>query len=285
VKFALPRLKVAEDWRAPVHRNRAEYRWLEFAATVAPDAVPKLYGWSAAQNGFAMEYLGGPDVYLWKAALLGGAPDRGEAALVGDLLGRVHAASARPDFERDGFRNRDDFFALRIEPYLIHTAGRHPDLAPAIRRLADALYAADIALVHGDVSPKNILVRSQRPVLLDAECATVGDPAFDVAFCLNHLVLKAIHLPPSRDGLLRSIGSLWDAYRPHVGWEAPSTLDGRVAALLPALMLARIDGKSPVEYLTETGRSTTRDLARDLIATPPSTLASLVETLRSRLGD
>ncbi|RMF40786.1 MAG: aminoglycoside phosphotransferase family protein, partial [Alphaproteobacteria bacterium] len=190
VKFALPRLKVAEEWRAPVHRNAAEYAWLELASALFPGSGVKLYGRSERLHGFAMEYLAGRDVRLWKSELLAEAPDRGEAQAVGDMLGRIHAASARPGFDRRPFENRDDFRALRIEPYLTFTAGRHPALAAALTGVADMLYDSSQVLVHGDVSPKNILFRAGAPILLDAECATMGDASFDPAFCLNHLALK-----------------------------------------------------------------------------------------------
>lgn len=285
VKFALPRLKVAEDWRAPVHRNRAEYAWLSFAGTIAPRSVPHLLGISADLHGFAMEYFAGTDTYLWKAALLGEEPDRGEAARVGDVLGRIHAASTLPGFDRAPFFNRDDFRALRLEPYLTFTAGKHPDLAARLVALADRLYRSEIALVHGDVSPKNILFRGADPILLDAECATMGDPCFDVAFCLNHLVLKAVHLPASRERLLASAERFWAAYASHVAWEQPREMEKRVTELLPALMLARIDGKSPVEYLGERSRATTRGLAIPLISRPVATLAELVTTLKAELND
>ena len=285
VKFALPRLKVTEDWRALVHRNRAEYAWLSFAGTVAPKSVPRLRGISADLHGFAMEYLAGAEIYLWKSTLLDEAPDRGEAARVGDVLGRIHAASALPGFDRAPFFNREDFRALRLEPYLTFTAARHPDLAARLVALADGLYASETALVHGDVSPKNILFRGADPILLDAECATMGDPCFDVAFCLNHLVLKAVHLPASRERLLASVQRFWHAYSPQITWEESQTMEKRVAALLPALMLARVDGKSPVEYLSEGGRAMVRSLAMPLIARPVATLSELVTMLKAELND
>jgi aminoglycoside phosphotransferase (APT) family kinase protein len=283
-KFALEKLRVAADWHAPVHRNRAEYRWLEAAGRVAPQAVPKLYGWSPRENGFAMEYLSGPEIYLWKAAMLAGQAPRGEAPAVGALLGRIHAAATAPGFDASPFHNRDDFRALRIEPYLIFMAEKHPDLKAGILALADALYEAEIALVHGDVSPKNIILRSQGPVLLDAECATMGDPAFDVAFCLNHLVLKAVHVTQLRGALLDAVGQFWAAYASAVSWEPAAALEARVTRLLPALMLARVDGKSPVEYLTDDGRVTVREAGRRLFAAHPPTLAAFVADLRSGLG-
>lgn len=279
VKFALAKLKVADDWRAPVHRNKAEYAWLKAAAACAPENVPELYGWSAADNGFAMEYLGGHDVYLWKGALLASAPDQGEAQAVAAVLSRIHAASAAPGFDRTPFQNRDDFYALRLEPYLNFTAGKHPDLASKLSALVDSLYAAEAVLVHGDVSPKNILFRNGTPMILDAECATMGDPSFDVAFCLNHLILKALHLPAARQALLASALRFWEHYAPGVVWEDKAALEGRIAALLPALMLARIDGKSPVEYLSDQRRSQVRALAVPLITDPVRSLQDLVAAI------
>jgi aminoglycoside phosphotransferase (APT) family kinase protein len=206
-KFALAKLRVKADWFAPVHRNAAEFEWLNRAARVVPGNVPCLFGRSVRENGFVMEYLDGSDIFLWKAALLAGQPPAGEAAAVADVLGRIHAASAQPEFDTSPFQNRDDFRALRLEPYLGFTATRHPDLAANLAALEQALYGARTVLVHGDVSPKNILLRSGAPIFLDAECATMGDAAFDLAFCLNHLVLKAVHLSPAcRMGRSRCTG-------------------------------------------------------------------------------
>lgn len=279
VKFALERLRVEQDWRAPVHRGKAEYEWLSAARRIRRDVVPALHGWSEAQRGFAMEYIAGPGVYLWKAALLAEEPDRGEAARVADALGAIHAASTRPGFDAGPFRNAPDFEMLRLDPYLRHTARRHPDLAAPLVAMADALGRQGRVLVHGDVSPKNILLREGRPVLLDAECATMGDGVFDVAFCLNHLALKAIHLPGSRGRLLGAFLDFWAAYRPHLTWEDAAAFETRVARLLPMLMLARVDGKSPVEYLTPTGQAQVRTQARALIARPAAQLGAVAAAL------
>lgn len=283
VKFALPRLKVAADWRAPVHRNAAEYAWLEVAAVVCPQSSLRLLGQSPRQHGFAMEYIEGADVYLWKTALLGDVEDQGEAALVGGLLGRIHKASVAGDFDRSAFHNRDDFRALRLEPYLNFTARANPAVRGILADLAEELYASEQVLVHGDVSPKNIMFRNAGPVLLDAECATLGDAAFDPSFCLNHLALKAIHLPRSRDRLLDGIASFWSAYSAFVSWEHPAQLEARVCRLLPALMLGRIDGKSPVDYLDERERDLVRAFAIDLVSSPAPALGSLIQRIATHM--
>lgn len=284
VKFALAKLKVAADWHAPVHRNAAEYAWLSVAQHVVPDSAVKLFGHSKTQQGFAMEFVAGDDVYLWKQAMLDGETPKGEAAAVGEMLGKVHQASTADDFDTSAFQNRDDFHALRIEPYLLFTVEKHPDI-PQLKTLADMLYASNSVLVHGDVSPKNILFRSNGPIVLDAECATMGDASFDIAFCLNHLMLKAVHVPAIRQDLLDAALDFWAAYAPHITWEDAATLEARSCHLLAALMLARVDGKSPVEYLSAAEQERVRQLAIPLIHTPISTIQGFVNNIKAGLKD
>lgn len=276
VKFALAKLKVAEDWYASPRRSQAEYAWLDAAGKVMSKAVPGLFGWSDSEQGFAMEYLAGDDIYLWKSALLAATPDTGEASAVAGILGAIHAASTADAFHREPFNNAEDFESLRIEPYLRYTATVHPGVAERLQALADDLGNASRALIHGDISPKNILIRQGQPVILDAECATMGDPAFDVAFVLNHLVLKAFHLPTQRSNLTQAALQLWTRYKTCICWEEPQALETRVASLLPALMLARVDGKSPVEYLNDTARQRVRQRALDLLKAPVIPLKTLL---------
>ncbi|MFK7854018.1 MAG: phosphotransferase family protein [Granulosicoccus sp.] len=281
VKFALEKLRVEEDWFAPADRGRAEFAWLQITSEILPDAVPKLLGWSDSENGFAMSYIAGEDIILWKSLLLSGAKDIGQAESVANALALIHAQSTKPNFDKTAFDNASDFESLRIEPYLRFTAARHPDLAGKIIAVADRLSSSRLALVHGDISPKNILLRSNQPVFLDAECASMGDPAFDVAFCLNHLILKAIHLPESKLHLYATIQLFWRAYEQKIGWEPCEQVQARVVKLLPMLMLARVDGKSPVEYLTEESRAFVRSAARHLILTPELTISSFIGVLQS----
>ena len=130
--------------------------------------------------------------------------------------------------------------------------------------------------MHGDVSPKNILVGATGPVFLDAECAWWGDPAFDIAFCLNHLLLKCLWTPAATAAFLASFDTLAGAYLQEVDWEAPDRIEQRAAALLPGLFLARIDGKSPVEYVTEERqRERVRRVAGALLRQPVASLRSV----------
>jgi len=126
------------------------------------------------------------------------------------------------------------------------------------------------------VSPKNILAGPKGPVFLDAECAWYGDPAFDLAFCLNHLLLKCAWKPQWHAGYLRCFDALAQAYLGSVTWEPRPDIEARTAHLLPGLFLGRIDGKSPVEYITEDGmRERVRRTAKALLRNPVAALADV----------
>lgn len=276
VKRALPRLKVQREWFAPVERNAHEWAWLEFAGARRTGCVPQPLAHDPAIGAFAMAYLDPAAYPVWKAGLMRGEADRGTAGRVGGLLAFLHAASTVDAQLPARFRTDQVFYAIRLEPYLIATGERHPTLAPALAALAQATLHTKRALVHGDVSPKNILVGSDSPVFLDAECAWFGDPAFDLAFCLNHLLLKCLVRPAAAAGFLDCFAALARSYLAGVTWEAPDALETRAAALLPGLCLARIDGKSPVEYVTaEEDRDKVRQVAIPFVRQPPVRLAEI----------
>ena len=258
VKRALPRLRVAQLWEAPVERNRYEYEWFRIAGAAAPGAAPRVI--AREEGAFVMEYLDAARHPVWKALLREGRADAAFAAKVGSALARIHAATTGVAalFPTDAI-----FRAIRLEPYLLATGMRHPALRSRLDALARRTAQTKICLVHGDVSPKNILAGPRGPVFLDAECAWYGDPAFDLAFCLNHLLLKCLWVPQARSGFLRCFDALSGAYLEGIGFDG---VEARTASLLPALLLARVDGKSPVEYLTDDAqKNLVRGVARALL--------------------
>jgi aminoglycoside phosphotransferase (APT) family kinase protein len=276
-KRALSKLRVAADWRAPIVRNRYEARWMQVANAAVPRSAPRVLGQHERLGVLVMDYLEPAQHALWKQRLRDGDADVAVARALGDTLGRIHAhAAAHPELAQQ-FDTDAIFFDIRLEPYLLATADKHPDLAPALRALLAQTQSHKVSLVHGDVSPKNILVGPHGPVLLDAECAWWGDPAFDLAFCLNHLLLKCLWVPESHAALIACFDALVQAYLPHIDWEPRHALERRAAALLPGLLLARVDGKSPVEYLTtEPQWRTVRRCAAQLLRQPVSRLADVV---------
>lgn len=283
IKQALPQLKVEKEWRAPVTRVLAEMDWLQTVHAIAPDNVPRILASDRACGAFVMEYLDG--ALSWKSELLAGRVDLKVGALVAGVVAKVHSATARNPQLQQRFAHDATFYAIRLEPYLVETARVHPDLAHELIALVATTQSTRLALVHGDVSPKNILLAAKGPVLLDAECACYGDPAFDLAFLLNHSLLKAAHRPQQAAAFENLFSTMARFYLEQVDWESASDLDSRCARLLPGLLLARVDGKSPVEYLDESARGRIRALGRSLLSRPPKDLAELLQRWQTGMSD
>ena len=265
VKRPLPQLRVAAEWHAPVERGTSEVRWLRRARGVDARIAPEVLAELPTGHAFAMRFL--PGCPVWKDELVAGRVDVDLAAGVGRGIAAVHAATANSAVDRDAFPNDEMFRALRVDPFLLHVARKDGELAPALNALAEELMSRKIALVHGDVSPKNILVSADGPIFLDAECAVYGDPAFDLAFCTTHLLLKAVWLGDAR--LNDAAAGLVAAYRAGIDWEDSDGLLLRAGKLTAALLMARVEGKSPASYLTDSGhRQVVRDQARALILAP-----------------
>jgi 5-methylthioribose kinase len=278
IKRALPKLKVAALWEAPVERNAAEAGWMRTVAQWLPRSVPQLLGEDPGQGLFAMQYLPPERHPVWKNELRDGRIDPDFAAEVGRQLAAIHGHSAGRADLAAAFANDATFESIRIEPYLRATARAHPDLAERLNAIAERTLATKQSLVHGDISPKNILCGPDGPVFLDAECAWYGDPAFDLAFCLNHLLLKGAWKPQWKARYRQSFDRLAAAYLGQVDWESPQALEARCATLLPGLWLARVDGKSPAEYLTnESDRDRVRRAARVFLEDPVARVGDIVE--------
>ena len=264
VKRALPQLKVEDDWFADVSRNQFELAYLETVGEFLPDAVPKVLDSDPESGWFAMEFLEG--FANWKMLLLKGYCDPDQARAAARILGTIHRQTWNDSKVREEFESTENFNQLRIDPYLLTTAERtgNTHLATEIRFEAKRLREQRLCLVHGDYSPKNLLFQGDRLVVLDCEVAWFGDPTFDVAFLLNHLLLKALHLDEKSGELVGMAMAAWNEYTGVLQHQKKiSKVSGPLCRLLPMLMLARVDGKSPVEYLDDERK---RQLIRDFTA-------------------
>lgn len=285
-KKALCRLRVENVWEAPPERNHFEVSWLRFARQVDQSCAPNVLGEDQAHGIALLEYLDPRDYRLWKTQLLTGDLQETSVRNVAAMLAQIHLASWASDAVARDFATDEYFYALRLEPYLATLAERLPSLRENILTVLEKTRNTKLALVHGDVSPKNILIANDdgHAVFLDAECAWYGDPAFDAAFCINHLLLKAVHLLPIRERLLDAALMFIETWCSALPEQARADADLRVAHLLPCLLAARIDGKSPVEYLTRDERDLVRRISHPHIAEPPKSVASLVASLRQTLS-
>ena len=296
LKQSLSRLRVEEDWFADRDRIYREGAGIDYVGSLSRTAswiTPRVV--YEDRDNFLFVMTAAPtDGANWKEALLGGHVDTAVAAQVGEMLAEIHRSSMVVDDDVPvvlrQFEDLDCFVQLRIDPYHRATAAAHPDLAEVIEHEAQRMLpsAHELrALVHGDFSPKNIIVSGvgddARVLLLDFEVVHLGSPIFDLAFMLNHFTLKAIYNPALAERYCEAGRSFWFAYLGVVGTSMGDwhSLELGTVRQLGALLLARIDGKSPAEYLTEEAQKQhARDLARRILS---SEIISLDE-LHSRLS-
>lgn len=292
LKQSLPRLRVQQEWladQARIHREGSALRCLEDAlprsslpAVIHDDPEHFLFVMTAAPSGSR----------TWKDDLLSGHVDTRVAAEVGRLLGIMHQQSAVsggmiPPALRE-FADQRCFVQLRIDPYHRATGRAHADLAGAIEAEAQAMLGRRLCLVHGDYSPKNVIVTGteEEPTvfLLDFEVVHLGNPVFDLAFMLNHLTLKSIHRPGLVAEYNAAGAAFWSAYccNSQTFATAPLRLQSETIRQMGALLLARIDGKSPAEYITTNAeKSLARRLGRMILASEIQSLPELHDALRS----
>lgn len=271
LKQALGKLRVEQDWFSDRERI---FRESQAIARLGPHlprgALPEvlfedrpnlLFAMSAAPRGWNN----------WKSELLRGAIDErvAEAAAV-YLTAMISASRGNAEWKKE-FEDQTVFDQLRLDPYYRGTALRHPDLASHFAGLMDESRARRVSLVHGDWSPKNLLVGENGVMAIDFEVIHYGDPSFDSAFLLNHLILKSFHLPHLADRFTALARRFWNTLLERLS-EDRAWLEAATLRHLGCLMLARVDGKSPAEYLTAGERDAVRQFARRLILEPPATL-------------
>lgn len=276
VKQALASLKVRDSWQADVARNISERDYLSYVGKRLPKTVPALI--DSRDDYFVMEYLG--DGFAnWKNLLLAGQCDPMHAALAGNTLGTIHRISSHNREAESLFDTGKLFHQLRIDPYLLATGRRHPELQKYFADEAERLESTRECLVHGDYSPKNILIRGNHLVVLDCETAWYGDPAFDLAFLLCHLLLKGLFHAPRQVGASEIAGGAANAYFRAFGISEKKQrqIEERTAKLVLMLILARVDGKSPADYLTESHKQFIRHFVTKRLECPPSRLRTMTD--------
>ncbi len=262
IKQALPKLRVQADWfsdPARVHLEALGLRWLE---RLLPDgSVPRFVFEDREQHLLAMEAVAAPHEN-WKSRLLLGRLDIGHVNQFAEMLAAIHRRSyERREELAPKFNNRSFFESLRLEPYYAFAATEVPDAAGFLHALIDETRRRRWTLVHGDFSPKNILIHQDRLVLLDHEVIHWGDPAFDVGFSMTHLLSKAHYLPPHRDAFADAAQTYWDCYATAIGagpWQ--NGLQHHAVRHTLGCLLARVAGRSPLEYLSENHRARQRQV-------------------------
>ena len=288
VKRALEQLNVADDWHADPARAIHEGRAIRVLHTLTPQNVPELFDADVETNTITME-AAPADWLTWKQRLLAPAQPAGsiEHVAVARSLATALAIWQRTALHhpavREPFADKSLFEALRVDPFHRVIRRAHPSLAAAIDDCIDELEHAGLTLVHGDFSPKNVLVApttGPAPWVIDFEVVHVGHPVFDVAFLSSHLIMKSIHLPERRGEIDAARAAFVAGYESEVDGVLRSAATASLGRHTACLLLARVDGKSPASYLTADERDAVRKLAVAVLGSidPEATFAELTAT-------
>ena len=259
IKQALAKLRTQADWFSDpsrVHREALGLRWLEKLAP--PGSITPLVFEDHAHHLLAMQAVSEPHEN-WKTMLLDGRLEMRHVDQFAELLAAIHHGSTKIPDLRKLFDDRSFFESLRLEPYYAYAA----EQVPAARSFLEGLIADTrrrrVALVHGDYSPKNILVRRDRLILLDHEVIHWGDPSFDIGFALTHFLSKAHHRDDGR--FLDAAARFVEVYRANAEFDEALGVRHTLGC-----MLARVAGRSPLEYLNAVERDRQRRVAVELMS-------------------
>lgn len=285
VKQALPKLKVKDDWQCDPKRMRVEFEAQEIYSQLVPHSVPKpiLYD---NDNFIMIREAAAEDCCMWKSNLMDGIFNFKIADMVIQTLLTVHNKAAVIAEIDEKFSNNQYFYDLRISPYIERVAEIYPELKAKAQIISQKLLQEKITLVHGDFSPKNILVTDDGVCLLDFEVAHKGHPAFDLAFFSNHFILKAVKNKKWFPTYLNMFQYMLSQYFSGVTCMDVEKLQADMIELLPFMMLARIDGKSPAEYITsENDKRIIRDLAGKMFQKKLKGIKEVNQMIEKRLKE
>jgi aminoglycoside phosphotransferase (APT) family kinase protein len=284
LKQPYQRLRVAERWE--IDRERV---WHEVAAIRAWSQILG-DGWAPTilhedrENYLYAMSRAPQEARNWKEILLGGDAASAPARRAGSALGKVHRLTTGQESIARAFPHHEVFVQGRVDPYFGPVIAAGGPLAGALRDLSERLLARRTALVHGDFSPKNILVTDERLFLIDFEIGHYGDPAFDAGFMLCHLLLKAVHRYRERDRYFGLAREFWRSYRARFGEAAPPDIESSTVGTLGGLLIARVDGKSPAEYIADDARrGAVRGAAARLLLGGVATVEEAIEAMDHEL--
>lgn len=277
VKQSLGRLDVAEQWLATRRRTVTEAAALRLASTLTPAHVPEVIDLDT--DALVLVIPAAPASWqVLKDDLVEGRIDLDVFTGLADVLCTWHNRTASPSEQRDRCDDPEAFRQLRTDPFHRTVASRHPELAERILLCVDELESSRMCLVHGDFSPKNVLVGPDGFWVIDFEVAHIGAPVFDVAFLLTHLLLKAVFRPAHRAAYEAAGQLFWQRYEQGIEASLRCSTSSLVAHL-GCLLLARVDGRSPASYLSADDRRQVRRLGESLLQRPALDLDDVYDRL------
>ena len=281
VKQALAKLKVKADWECDVRRIEVEHDALTLYDQIVPDCVPKPIMYDR-ENCIMVREAAPAHCNTWKKDLLQGIinPVIAEKAIT--AIAKVHEYTAYHRDACERFNDQTFFDDLRLKPYILHLAGKYPELVNQAEEQVQMLRESRIALIHGDYSPKNIMLDGEKIYIVDMEVACYSHPAFDLAFFFNHFFLKSIHLPAHRNEFLATVQMMMKRYLSNITYISADEIESATTRLLGFMLLARVDGKSPAEYIVaENEKQSVRSLGMTILHDGLKTIDQAVEAAKS----
>jgi 5-methylthioribose kinase len=280
LKQALPQLRVAVEWFSPPERIYRETLGMQWLGQILPKgAVPQFVFDDPEQFVLCMSAVPEPN-RNWKEMLLAGELVQHHVDQFARLLAAIH--SERSPEAAGAFGDTSFFESLRLEPYYAYTASRVPAASAFLNVLLCDTRSTKLSMVHGDYSPKNILVHGNQLVLLDHEVIHFGDPAFDVGFSLTHLLSKAHHVGAHRDAFREAAVRYWREYS--AALPSAALFESRAVRHSLGCLLARVDGRSPLEYLSDDERNRQRTAVLSLMIETPADVSALIDEFVRRVS-
>lgn len=265
IKQGLAQLKVRDEWLCDPNRMYIEYGSNRVYHDLVPQAAPEVYFYDPENYIYGRQAVP-EDWRMWKADLMSGLMDFEAAGKTIQALSTVHRHCAKDEAVKEEFADKSIFYNLRVSPYLEFVLGKYPELESYARPIIRELMDSAITLVHGDFSPKNIMTKDREVSILDYEVAHYGHPSFDLAFFSTHFVLKSVKFPQWAPSFMNLLRCMMDRYFDQVDFMDATALEASYVRLWAMIILARVDGKSPAEYITlDKDKALLRAISRAII--------------------
>ena len=249
LKRSLSKLLVEKEWFADTKRLKYEYYWLIHCKKIIPRSIPKVFQFSSKNDFLILEYLDEKKYNTLKSKLLKKIVNLKIIKKISKDIYKIHNESSNSKTKKKFDENFKNFYDLRLDAYFNEVGRVYPNLKIKIKNIIRSYRENSSTLVHGDFSPKNILVYKNNVKYIDAETCNYGDPVFDVVFFLNHLLIKSIHMPQMKKKILEAYKIFFDTYIKLIKKNQREGFINRYLEMMPIMLLARVDGKSPVEYI------------------------------------
>ena len=249
LKRCLKKLLVKKKWIVDINRVKYEYLWLKHCKNILNNNIPKIFYYDEENKSIVMEYFNSRNFKTLKELYFDKNINQSTLKSISKHLYKIHTNSKSNKIKIEFEGNKKNFYDLRLDAYFNEVGRVYPKYKKYIENINKNYAKNSTTLVHGDFSPKNILIGNRKIIYIDAECSNYGDPVFDLVFFSNHLLIKSIVLNEKKEDFLKGYKTFYNEYLSRINRKSLNEFYNRIIKMTPIMLLARIDGKSPVEYI------------------------------------